>query len=178
MNKVTIDISMSLDGYVTAPGATEAEPLGKGGERLHDWVSDPAGQEVLQRSGASLGAVICGRRTYEGSLPWWGADGVTGERRLPMYVLTTRPTPDDGLYHFTPSPQAALAAVGDRDVAVMGGAETVRAFLAAGVVDEIQLHVVPVVFGGGIRLFEDLSLNLTPVEVVDTPAATHLRYRL
>jgi hypothetical protein len=76
---VIFDMSMSVDGYVTAANQRPDEPLGAGGERLHEWVGDETGREVLNRGAESLGVVICGRRTYDDSIPWWGPDGPTGE---------------------------------------------------------------------------------------------------
>jgi len=90
MTTVIFDISMSLDGYITAAHQTAAEPMGEGGEMLHQWAfgDDPANRELLASTMAGLGAVIAGRRTYDHSLPWWGADGPTGLARLPVVVVT------------------------------------------------------------------------------------------
>jgi dihydrofolate reductase len=78
MSSVVFDMSMSVDGYVSAADRRPEEPLGAGGERLHEWVMDPddaTGRDVMQRGIEGLGAVICGRRTYDDSMPWWGPDG-------------------------------------------------------------------------------------------------------
>jgi dihydrofolate reductase len=133
--------------------------------------------------------VITGRRTYDDSMPWWGADGPTGPARLPVFVVThSEPdaVPAGGVYTFvTDGIEAALeqarAAAGDKDVTVMGGAQTGRQFIAAGLVDELSLHIVPVLFGAGTRMFEDLGsghLALEPVSAIQTPRATHLRLRI
>ena len=179
MSTVVFDISMSLDGYVTADGQTPEEPMGKGGERLHTWISSPEGQWLLEKEGARLGAVICGRTTYDGSLPWWQANGPTGELRVPVVVVTHHPDEPYGVYRFATDVRAALAQAreraGDRTITVMGGASIGRQFLAAGLVDEVSLHVAPVVLGGGTRLF-DAPLELRPTEVVDSAEALHLRY--
>ena len=102
---VIFDISMSLDGYVTAAHQTAAEPMGEGGEALHEWAfgDDPANRELLASTMAGLGAVIAGRRTYDHSLPWWGADGPTGAARRPVVVVTHQApaqSPDGGVYEF------------------------------------------------------------------------------
>jgi len=190
MGRVTFDISMSLDGFITAADQTAEEPLGHGGERLHEWAmsSDERGRELLEAAVERLGAAICGRRTYDDSLPWWGADGPTGDARRPLFVLT-HSEPDsiieDGVYEFvTDGIEAALEraqdVAGDADVTIMGGADTGRQYLAAGLVDEVSIHLVPVLFGGGTRIFDSTGehLELEPIEVLQTPAAIHQRYRV
>jgi dihydrofolate reductase len=191
MGKVVFDISMSLDGFMTAAKQRPEEPLGDGGEQLHQWASsdDPRDREVLTGGGATLGAVICGRRTYDDSQPWWGADGPTGSDRVPVFVLSHDvPTevPDGGVYTFVTGGvertlQQARAVAGDKGVTVMGGADTGQQFLRAGLVDELSIHLVPVLFGSGTRMFEHLGdqhIQLEPAEVIQTAAATHLRYRV
>ena len=190
MGIVIFDISTSLDGYITAANQTAEVPMGPGGDAVHDWAfgNDEANAEYLRTAGASTGAVICGRTTYDTSLPWWGADGPTGEQRKPVIVITHAvPTdaPAGGVYRFvTGGPQAALdaarEAAGDADVTIMGGAEVGRQFLSAGLVDELSLHVAPLLFGGGTRLFGDLEshVKLTLVDCLATPTAIHLRYRV
>jgi dihydrofolate reductase len=90
VSSVIFDMSMSLDGYVRAANPRPDEPWGEGGEALHAWAmdDDAAGRDVLERGVAGTGAVICGRATYDDSLPWWDADGPTGPARLPVFVLT------------------------------------------------------------------------------------------
>ena len=129
MSSVVFDISTSLDGYVTATNQTRDVPMGDGGLRLMDWIEpdDAVGQGVLRRGLAGLGAVICGRRTYDSSLAWWGADGPTGEARRPVFVVTHVAPPDappGGVYTFvTTGIEDALAqaraAAGDRYVTVV-----------------------------------------------------------
>ncbi|MCA0294454.1 MAG: dihydrofolate reductase family protein [Actinobacteria bacterium] len=189
MGIVIFDISTSLDGYITAAHQTAEVPMGPGGDAVHDWAfgSDEANATYLQTAGASTGAVICGRTTYDTSLPWWEANGPTGEQRKPVIVLTHRApadAPSGGVYTFvTGGLQAALdaarEAAGDADVTIMGGADIGRQFLTAGVVDELSLHVAPLLFGGGTRLFGDLTdhVKLTLVDCLPTPTAIHLRYR-
>jgi dihydrofolate reductase len=190
MGKVVYDISMSLDGFITAAGQTPAEPMGAGGERLHDWAfgDDERDREVLTTGLAGTGAVITGRRNYTDALPWWGADGPTGPARLPIVVLCHEipadPPPPGGVYTFVtggvePALEQARDAAGDKDVTVMGGAETGRQFLAAGLVDEMSIHLIPIVLGGGTPMFTGgMPLELENIGSVQTAGATHLRFRV
>jgi dihydrofolate reductase len=191
MGKVIFDISMSLDGFMTAANRRPEEPMGDGGQRLVDWAfaDDERDRAVLTDGIASIGAVIAGRRTYDTSVPWWGSDGPTGSARLPVFVLSHSvpdETPAGGVYTFvTDGIESALArareAAGDKDVTVMGGAETGRQYLRAGLLDELSIHLVPVLFGAGTRMFEDIghaSIALEPLTSIQTPRATHLRLRI
>lgn len=198
MTKVIFDISMSLDGFITAANRRPEEPMGDGGERLHEWAFEGGerDREVMEAGLASIGAVITGRRTYEDSLPWWGSDGPTGPARLPVFVLTheipavvpdsTREGGGGDVYTFVDSGiedalKQAQAASDDKDVCVMGGASIGQQYLAAGLVDEISIHLVPVLFGTGTRMLENINsehVQLEPLEVINTLHATHLRYRI
>ena len=191
MTKVYFDISISLDGYVTASGQTREEPMGPGGDRLVAWAfgEDERDRQILADGVRATGAVIAGRRTYNTSLPWWGADGPTGEARVPVFVVTHAPpadAPAGGVYtSVTDGIEAALAqartAAGDKHVTVMGGADTGRQYLRAGLIDELSIHLVPVLLGGGTRIFEHIAeqhIQLERVAVTDTPAPTHLRLRV
>jgi dihydrofolate reductase len=191
MATTVFDISMSLDGFITASNQTPDQPAGEGGERLHDWAfgGDETNRHYFEQAGQRLGAVICGRRTYDTSLPWWGADGPSGLARRPVFVVTHAVPAEDppgAVYSFvTDGIESALdrarAAAGDRDVTVMGGADLGRQYIAAGLVDEISIHLVPVLFGSGTRMFEPVHNAhrwLEPVDVLSTPTATHLRYRI
>jgi dihydrofolate reductase len=191
MGKTVFDISMSLDGFITASNQTPEEPMGDGGEHLHDWAfgTDETNRRFAEQAAEGLGAVICGRRTYDHSLPWWGADGPTGPARQPVFVVThdvPEEKPPRAVYEYvTDGIETALkqaqAAAADRDVTIMGGADLGRQYVAAGLVDEISIHLVPVLFGTGTRMFEDLQkghVRLEPVDVLSTPSATHLRYRI
>ena len=191
MGKTVFDVSMSLDGFITASNQTPQAPMGEGGEHLHDWAfgTDETNRRFFERAGESLGAVICGRRTYDHSLQWWGADGPSGPARRPVFVVTHQvpaESPPGSVYRFvTDGIEKALdearAAAGDKDVTVMGGADLGRQYLAAGLVDEISVHLVPVLFGAGTKMFEDLHkghVRLEPVNALSTPFATHLRYRI
>jgi dihydrofolate reductase len=192
MSKLTFDMSMSLDGFIEAADPTPEEPLGAGGERLHEWAfgEDERDRGVLADGAEGVGAVIAGRRTYDASVAFWGADGPTGPARLPVFVVTHEPpadSPENGVYRFaTDGIEAALKdaqeAAGDRNVTVMGGADLGRQFLAASLVDELSLHLVPITFGRGKPLFEGLPtehpMELEPLSTIQTPNATHLRFRI
>ena len=191
MGKTVFDISMSLDGFITASNQTPEVPMGDGGEHLHDWAfgNDETSRRFFERAAADLGAVICGRRTYDTSLPWWGADGPSGLARRPVFVVTHNVPTDTqpgGVYQcVTDGIESALeqaqAAAGDKDVCIMGGADIGRQFIAAGLVDEISIHLVPVLFGSGTPMFEEFHkghVRLEPVDTLATPSATHLRYRI
>jgi dihydrofolate reductase len=191
MGKVIWDMSMSLDGFITASNRRPEEPMGDGGERLHEWffAEDERDREILARAGESLGALIAGRRTCDDSVRFWGADGPTGAARFPLFVVTheaPKESPEGGVYAFvTDGIEGALerakAAAGGRDVAVMGGADVGRQLVRAGPVDEIGVHLVPVLFGSDLRMFGHLGdehVELETVELIDTAAATHLRFRI
>jgi len=187
MTKVIFDMSMSLDGYVTAAGVRPEEPMGDGGQQLHEWAfgADERGREVLAESASSVGASIAGRRTYDLSVPWWGPDGPGGEARTPTFIVshgTPEQVAEGSVYTFAGSPIEALelaaAAAGDKDVDVFS-ASIGRQLLRAGRIDEIHVHLVPVLFGAGARLFEDLGGTHVQLEIIgagEGPKATHLRY--
>jgi dihydrofolate reductase len=188
MGIVIYDKSMSLDGYIAGANMRVEAGLGDDGERLHDWAfKDPSGLELIKREVDDLGAVICGRRTYDMSIPHWGDGGPTGEARVPVFVLS-HGVPDDvpegGVYTFVGDLETALAqareTAGDKNISVMG-ADTGRQCIDAGVVDEISVHLVPVLFGSGTPLLgagvgEHVTLEF--VGVRETEFATHLRYRV
>ena len=191
MGTVIFDTSMSLDGFMTAANRTPEEPTGAGGQRLTEWAmgGDERNQRFLANAVEGLGAVIAGRTTYDTSVPWWGEDGPSGSARRPVFVVTheaPESSPNDKVYRFvTDGIESALeqaqAAAGDKVVVVMGGASIGQQYIAAGLVDEIQIHLVPVIFGGGTRMFENIGdghLSLETTEVIETPLATHIRYRI
>jgi dihydrofolate reductase len=191
VTKVIFDMSMSLDGFVTASNVRPEEPMGDGGQRLHEWAfgDDERNRELLAEAVNSIGTVIAGRRTYDLSVPWWGADGPAGPARVPVFVVThaePEEVPEGGVYTFvTDGIESALeeakAAAGDKDVAVMGGAEIGQQYIGARLIDEISIHLVPVLLGGGTRMFEHLGgkhIQLETAGVIETPAATHLQFRV
>ena len=188
------DISMSLDGFVTGPNAGLDNGLGDGGEVLHRWAmdGDDVDRAALQQAATRSGAVIMGRRLFDivdGPDGWndemgYGADlAVTP----PFFVLTHRPPAsvrlDLSFTFVTDGPAAAVArareAAGEQDVVVMGGGSVVAQCLDAGLLDELHLHVAPIVLGGGTPLFAGVGrrpLTLRAGEVRITPQATHLVY--
>jgi dihydrofolate reductase len=188
MGSVIYDKSSSLDGFIAGANVRLEAGLGDDGQRLHDWAfEDEAGKEILEREVAQLGAVICGRRTYDMSIQYWGDGGPTGEARVPLFVLS-HSVPDDvpegGVYTFVDDLETALArareTAGDKNTSVMG-ADVGRQLLNAGAIDEISVHLVPVLFGSGTPLFGegvDEHVTLEFVGVSESPHATHLRYRV
>jgi dihydrofolate reductase len=198
MSRVTCQISVSLDGFAAGPDQSLEDPIGKGGMRLHDWAFSPDRHPVDARIADAIldgvGAYVMGRRMFgggegpwdEGWRGWWGEDP---PYHAPVFVLTHHaraPLAMEGgtTFHFvTKGLQSALAqaraAAGDLDVAIAGGASTVRQCLAAGHLDELYLHIVPILLGAGERLLDGAGdPELEPVEVLASPAATHVRYRV
>ncbi|MDQ2662013.1 MAG: dihydrofolate reductase family protein [Actinomycetota bacterium] len=189
MSKVIAAISMSLDGFVTGPNVTREHQLGDGGDVLHQWLEtpDPGDTALLERMAGGVGAVLMGRRSYdlaegEGG---WGDAGPVGP--VPCFVLTheapegeTVRAPSvftfvtDGIHSAV---RQASAAAGEKVVAVHGGSAAQQC-LAAGLMDEVQIHLAPVLLGAGTRLFEHLGgrILLERIDAVATPNATHLRF--
>jgi dihydrofolate reductase len=213
MTRLRCDISISLDGFVAGPNQTAENPLGEGGEGLHDWVVRLAawrqahgleGGEVnenaaiIEEARTNVGAGVMGRNMFGppgggawGDEPWTGWWGDDPPYHYPVFVLTHHPRASLELkggttFHFVTDgiesalEQARTAAAG-KDVMVWGGAETVNQYLAAGLLDELELHLVPVLLGGGARLFDDLgdaTVQLEQVRAVEAPGVTHLKYRV
>lgn len=215
MGRVVLDISMSLDGFIAGPNPSLEQPLGAGGDRLHEWILGLASfrerhggsggvrdrdDEVVAESLAATGAVVMGRRMFSGgeglweddpnAEAWWGDEPPFHH---PVFILThhaREPVTKQGGTTFTfvtDGIEAALeqahAAAGDKDVAVGGGANVVQQYLRAGLLDELQIHVVPVLLGDGVRLFENHlgagQAELECTRVIESPAGvTHLRYRV
>jgi dihydrofolate reductase len=185
MGKVVIDMSMSLDGYIAAPNDTPGQGLGEDGMRLHNWAfDDPSAFERAYGDHLEeTGAVIMGRRTYDNSIPEWGGKGPLGD--VPCFVVTHRPfqVPDPVFTIVTDGIESALAkareAAGNKQIGVMG-ANVDQQYLAAGLVDEIRIHLINVLLGGGRRLFERLPqrIELEQTSVTETPGVTHVVYRL
>ncbi|MFF7886626.1 dihydrofolate reductase family protein [Streptomyces sp. NPDC020794] len=199
---VTADMAISLDGCVAGTNVAIDNPGGDGAEPLFEWIHNLAswrqrqgmtgGEEnrdsVLMREWFdAAGAVVMGQMMYDTGEEFWGGNPPF---RAPVFVLTHRPRPTlvkeggttftfvtDGIHSAL---HQAKAAAGDKNVDIAGGARTVQQYLREGLIDELQLHVVPALLGEGLRLFEGLGAgrrNLEPVRVVDTPLATHLKYR-
>jgi dihydrofolate reductase len=195
MSKVVLYMSMSVDGYITGPDDDMDHGLGVNGERLHDWLHaggvDPGSHRPVDETNATVfdelmatGAVITGRRTFEFARGWAGDhhDGV------PIFVPTRGEPPEQAaseLVHYVKdgvdsAMRQAKEAAGDKDVMVHG-ADLAHSLLRAGMLDELQIHLIPVLLGEGRRLFEHLGadhIELEPIRVVDAPGVTHLRYRV
>ena len=210
MSKVRVHITVSADGYVAGPNQSEENPLGEGGRGLHDWAfalkafRAPHGMEggevnastpVLEEALANVGAEIMGRGKFGGGPGPWGDDPWTGwwgkepPFHMPVFVLTHHArdplTLADTTFTFVtegiePALEQARAAAAGKDVTVGGGADAINQYLAAGLVDELELHVVPLLLGGGARLFEGVGpdLRLEQVRAVEAPGVTHLKYRV
>jgi len=183
---VEINISMSVDGFVTGPNINEYPGLGEGGEILHAWLAEGDSQKVLHENlFGPAGAVITSRKVFDGT-GGWGEDGLY---RMPVFVLTHRPHEvivkgettftfvTEGIRHAVAQ---ASAAAGSKKVHVMGGASVVQQVLKAGLADELLLHVAPVLLGDGTRLFQHIGgpIPLENVEAVQSKRATHLRFRV
>ena len=188
MSTLRFEISMSLDGYVTAASPRLDAPMGDGGEVLHEWAfgGGEHGRDVHDDSQDTVGASIAGRRTYDQAISSWGADGPGFDRRTPTIIVshsTPDNVPDNGVYTFVSSPEEAAATAtaiaGDNDVDVFS-ASIGGQLLRAGLVDEIRIHLVPVLFGAGTRLLDDTGghIKLEPASVVQESKATHMRYRV
>ena len=211
MSKVRTHISVSLDGYVAGPNQSMENPLGEGGESLHDWLvqlkawREQAGMEggavnasnaVIEEAYMNVGAEIMGRGKFgpAGRGPWsddpwqgwWGDDPpfhkpvfvVTHHEREPLTLSDTTYTfVTDGIESAL---ERAREAAGDKDVFLGGGASIINQFLAAGLVDELELHVVPILLGGGARLFDGVGpdLKLEELRAVEAPGVAHLKYRV
>ena len=200
MTKVLAGITTSVDGYVAGPDDRAGQGLGLGGERLHYWVFGgpwtydegprgepaPVDQAYLDEVFASGGAMIVGRTMHD-VVDGWGEDPGFG---VPVFVVTHRPretaVKGDTTFEFvTGGIVDALArareAAGEKNVIVMGGADLLRQFLEAGLVEELTITVAPILLGGGKRLFEGIGRTDIAFErtaVVESPFATHLRYRI
>lgn len=195
MTKVVADISVSLDGFVTGPDPGPEHGLGRGGEGLHTWAfsPDPIDRDVLVAATDATGAVVMGRRLFDvvDGPHGWNDDvgyGAGLAARPPVLVVTRRPPHTvrladrvtfvvDGVRSAV---ETATVMAGDRDVVVMGGAAVIRGALEAGVLDELRLHLSPVLLGGGTPLFVGgtTSRTLRQIHVRASGTATHLTYRV
>jgi dihydrofolate reductase len=210
MSKLTFDITTSLDGFVAGPDPGPDQGLGEGGEELHEWALGLAGfqemhgrsggeknadDEVLREATANAGAAIMGRGMFGGGegpwdeswKGWWGDDPPF---RHPVFVLTHHPREPLSFENGTTftfvtdgiesALEQARAAAGEKDVHIGGGANVAQQYLNAGLLDQVELHVVPLLLGGGVRLFEDMDpeRKLEIDRVVASPAVTHIRYRV
>jgi dihydrofolate reductase len=211
MSKVRFQQTISMDGYSAGPNQSESEPLGEGGEALHEWMfktaawleahgkpggEENASNEVVKELEGGYGAVIMGRKMFgpigggdwgDGSWKgWWGDDP---PYHTPVFVLThheREPVEMEGgtTFHFATDGigsalEQAREAAGDRDVLLAGGASTLQQYLAAGLVDEFELNISPIVLGAGERLLDNLGdLKVERIRLTEGPDATHLKYRV
>ena len=190
MGKVTCNVSMSLDGFITDPNASVGTPLeGNDPGRLSDWQFDTKTETdtaIVDELFASTGAIVMGKRMFDAGFEPWGDPPpygmpvfiVTHEKRepLPMQGGTTYIFISDGI---EAALEQARVAAGDKNVGVWGGANIITQYLEAGLLDEMLIHLVPVLFGKGIRLFEGLEaegIELRRTSSIETPGATHLRF--
>jgi dihydrofolate reductase len=203
MGIVTAHMSMSVDGYVAGPNSGAGNPLGDGGVLIQQWMfglasfreiqglsggQTNADDEELRQRFAPTGAVVLGRRMFdEGEGPW----GDNPPFRMPVFVLTHEDRDTlvkEGGTTFTfvtngieSALEQAKAAAGDKNVNIAGGADTVQQFIRAGLLDELEIHLAPLLFGEGIRLFDKMGpehIELENMRVVSSPKVTHLRFRV
>jgi len=204
---------MSLDGSIAGPNQSVENPLGEGGDHLHDWLfklktfraihGDMSGGEtgtnddVLREAFENIGATIMGRNMFGGGHgpwgepPWKGWWGDNPPFHQPVFILThfaREPFPMQGgttFFFVTEGIESALKqarhAAGEKDVALGGGANVALQYLAAGLIDELEIHVVPVLLGSGTRLFDNFdypNVKLEPIRAIAGPGVTHLKYRV
>jgi dihydrofolate reductase len=191
MGKVLMEITMSLDGYTAGPGVSAEEPMGRGGEALHEWMfagKSATDIEAFQMTlFGGVGAVIMGRRMVDLGIGPWGEEP---PYHAPCFVVTHRPAETivkkGGTSYIFVSEgiEAAMAqakaAAGEQDVMVNGGADVDRQYLNAGLIDEIRLHLAPILLGAGTPLFTGVrsELRLVPTQATNSPLATHLTYQV
>jgi dihydrofolate reductase len=209
--RLRFDISMSLDGFIAGPNQSEEHPLGEGGMQLHEWAFElaawrkPHGQDggevnastkVVEESLENLGAAVMGRNMFGGAGPWgddpwdgwWGDDPPF---HMPVFIVThhaREPVTKEGGTTFTfvtdgieSALEQAREAADGKDVGLSGGANVAQQCLKAGLIDEMQIHLVPVFLGDGARLFDNLDgaeVGLEVTRMVEAPGVTHLTYRV
>src|SRR5690242_2252250 len=210
MSKLRCHITISVDGFVAGPNQSDENPLGEGGESLHDWAvalgawreaHDKEGGEVnastriMEESRANIGAAVMGRNMFgppsggdwdEQWKGWWGDDPpyhhdvfvITHHAREPVEMQggTTFHFVTEGIERAL---ELAKASANGKDVMLWGGADVVNQYLAAGLLDELELHIAPVLLGGGARLFDNVGaaeVQLRQLRAVEAPGVTHIRY--
>jgi dihydrofolate reductase len=211
MSKLRFQISISVDGYVAGPDQSEENPLGVGGEDLHEWVVEleawrrphaleggvvNASSAVVEEAQSNVGATVMGRNMFGGGPgpwsedpPWKGWWGDDPPFHGPVFVLTHHPREplemEGGTTFFfvTDGIESALEqakqAADGRDVLLGGGANVIQQYLAAAMVDEFELHIVPVLLADGERLLQNVGkLEVEQVRVIEAPGVTHIKYRV
>lgn len=189
MGSIVLNMSVSLDGYGAGPGVAVERPMGEGGERLHEWLftgDSEVDAQVARELSDSTGAVVVGRRTFDVGVDLWQDTPFP----VPCFVLTHEPRErlpmrsaaftfvTDGVGRALEQAQAAAAG---KNVLIMGGAHTAQQFLSAGLVDEVQIQLVPVLLGAGVRLFDRLGtqhIELERTRLLASEQVTHLRFRV
>jgi dihydrofolate reductase len=189
MGSVIVDLSISMDGFIAGINISPEHPMGLEGSRLHDWFFKPKSEidkKMMDEVAESSGAVVLGRRMYDSAIDraW---DGVS-PFRVDAYVVTSRPAPEkrvDGFTFITDGTGSALiharGSAGDKNVWLVGGAQLIQQYMAEGHVDELRLHLVPILMGDGTRLFAHIGpkvRDLEKLEVIDTPSVIHTRFRI
>jgi dihydrofolate reductase len=211
MSTFRFQLAVSLDGYAAGPNQSEENPLGVGGDGLHEWIYEleawrkQQGQEggevnastpVIEEAQSNVSATVMGRNMFGGGPgpwtedpPWNGWWGDNPPFHTPVFVLTHHPREPlemDGATTFTfvtdgieSALEQARQAAGGLDVLLGGGASVIQQYLAAGLVDEFELHIVPILLGDGERLLENIgNLKLVQVRAIEAPGVTHLKYRV
>lgn len=196
MSKVIYDTSMSLDGFITGPNPSRENPLGKGGDQLHEWMSGIGDFRYRQQGSADVdekmrnelhrrtGAIVIGRTMFDVGEEPWGADPPFA---MPVFVLTHRsrePMTMQGgtIYTFVTrgihvALEQALATADGKEVLVVGGANVARQFLEAGLLDEVHIHIVPILLGAGMRLFEGTGQRALELrDSLGSFSVTHITY--
>jgi len=178
-----------LDGFITGRNDSQEQPLGEGGMRLHDWTSNTSEDLMQGGTSATIAAIVSGRRTYDLVNGWGGNHPIHG---VPVFVLSHGvPEPEDvpkGVTPFTfvtdgieSAITQAKSAAGDKNIYVVGGANVAQQCISAGLLDEIRLHLVPILLGDGIRLFDHIGtkqIELESTRVIESPGVTHLWFRV
>jgi dihydrofolate reductase len=189
MGRIYADLSISLDGFIAGPNVSVENGLGDGGERLHDWIfagkTDAEVAEFMNDRFGSVGAVVMGRTMLDVGIGPWGDEPPF---HAPVFVVTHRASEiisrrgGTTFTFITDGPSAALEAAriaaGHRDIRIEGGASVVRHFRGAGVIDELGLHIVPILLGSGTRLFvegDEPSFDLSATGHVDEDGVAHLQ---
>lgn len=202
MTKVSMGLTMSLDGFIAGPNDGPEEPLGEGGMRLFDWYAagdteyalpgtgmsfmvSPQSAELLREAHERMGAFVTGRRTFDITNGWGGQPPLG----VPTFVVTHSAPPQEWVYEASPftfvtngvesAVEQAKAVAGDKDVAV-GAASIVQQCIRAGLLDEIHVDLVPVLLGDGVRLFDHLDgpVELESTQVVEGTGVTHHTFRI